>query len=61
LVLGNRENVVERVLRGQIASDPRPGLTEVRRLEDERIALVDEVCVDGNVRGARLEVRGIDL
>src|SRR5579862_2798187 len=41
----------------QIATDLLPGLAKIRRLVDERIAIVHEVKIDADVRRAGIEVR----
>src|SRR6185437_9994187 len=60
-VLGDRAGVVERIAAGQAAGDGSPGLAPVGGLEQVRIAVVDQMEVEGDVGGAGIEVRGRDL
>ena len=59
-VLGDVEDVVQRVPLRQATADLRPRLSVVRRPVDERVAVVHQVIVHRHVRGTRVETRGLD-
>ena len=60
-ILGDGLHVRQRMRGRQIAVHPLPRRAVISRLEDERLAAVDQVRVDGHVRGAAGEMRRLDL
>ena len=59
-ILGDATHVRQWIFRRQIAVDLRPCLSEVGGLIDVRIAIVHQVKINGNVRGAGIKVRRLD-
>src|SRR5215469_18263111 len=58
-VLGNPAHIAKFVLR-QIAINSLPRVAKIRGLEEEGIAVIDQVAVDAEVGGSRLGVGWFD-
>ena len=58
-IFAHHVHVAEHTLRN-IVTDTRPGLAEVCCLVDVRIAIIDEVRVDRNVRRAGVVLAGLN-
>ena len=58
-ILAHNMHIAEHALR-DVAAQPVPRLAEVGRLVDVRIAIVDEMRVDGDVRSRRVVLAGLN-